>query len=352
MSCMPTLGAWLHNIDPFAIQFTPSFGLRWYGLSYVAGFVAAWWILLLLARRGKALFAPEKVADLLVAVVVGTLVGGRLGYVLFYNPPLLADFRPAFPWWGALAIHEGGMASHGGMIGIVIAAWIFARGNRLSPLHVMDALAFVAPVGIFLGRIANFINGELLGRIVAPPGAPAPWWAVRYPQEMLEPRHAPQLSAEQAEALGELVLSVSGSDAITRPALERVITSVQAGDATVAARLAPLLSARHPSQLYQAFAEGILLGLGLLIVWARPRVPGVVTAWFLIAYGVGRVITEIWRLPDAHLSVPRLLGLSRGQWLSVAMVLIGTVLLIVLSRSKRERIGGWSIAGATPAATR
>ena len=340
---MRLLGAWLHDLDPFVVRFTDGFGVRWYGLSYVAGFIAAWLVLKALARRGLILVRPKRIADLILWVIVGTLAGGRLGYVLFYNPPLLWEFRGSAPWWGVLAIHEGGMASHGGMIGVILACAFFARAERVPRLHVMDCMALVAPIGICFGRIANFINGELLGRIVAPPGEPAPWWAVKYPQELLEGRQAPALTPEQLSELAQLLAEAAGPGHVDRTGVQRVLDALHAGDAEVARRLEPLISARHPSQIYQALAEGLLLFLLLWAMWARPRRPGMITATFLIVYGVGRIATEFVRLPDAHLTVARIAGLSRGQWLSVAMILGGAgIAWWVWTRSKAERVGGWA----------
>lgn len=344
---MLTLAAWLHDLDPFVLRITESFGVRWYGLAYVAAFVCAWLILTRLARRRLILVQPDRVSDLMVALIIGTLAGGRLGYCVFYRPDLLWSFRPSPPWWGVLALHEGGMASHGGMIGLVLACAWFARRHKLSTWHVADCVALVAPVGIFFGRVANFINGELLARVVAPPGTPAPWWSVRFPQELIE-GHAPELSPEQADRLDDLLRRVAlpGDDATD--AAHRLIRAVQRGDRALAADLEPLVSARHASQLYQAFAEGIFVLVLLWAIWRAPRRPGVVTAWFLISYGVGRVLTEFVRLPDAHLAVQRFAGLSRGQWLSVVMVVCGVALLMHVRRRGAARIGGWG-AGANAA---
>lgn len=338
---MLTLASWLHDLDPFVFHVTQTFGVRWYGLSYIAGFAVAWLLLGWLARRGVILLKPETVGDLIIAVIVGTLVGGRLGYCVFYRPELLWTLTNTPPWWGVLAIHEGGMASHGGMIGIIIACSWFGRSQGLPLGHAHDCMSLVAPFGIFFGRIANFINGELLGKIVAPPGEPGPWWAVKFPQELLE-GHAPPLSEAQQGAVGQLLLRVAQPGDDADAALHRLVAAVQAGDKSIAAELAPLISARHPSQLYQALAEGIVVFAALLMIWRKPRRPGVVTAWFLIVYGVGRVLTEFIRLPDAHLAVQRIAGLSRGQWLSVLMVIAGMGLLVLIAKHGAERIGGWS----------
>lgn len=330
---MFSLAAWLHDIDPFALRITETFGVRWYGLSYVAGFLAAWAILKSLARRERISLSPVQVGDLIFVVIVGTIVGGRLGYAAFYRPSLLIDFRAEVPFWGVLALTEGGMASHGAMIGIMLACGWFARKHRVSILHIMDCLALVAPVGIFLGRLANFINGELLGRIVAPPGAPAPWWAVRFPQELIE-GHAPALDTDQSLRLAELATSVAQPGDDNWMATHRLIEAVQSGNAEIARELGPLISARHPSQLYQAGAEGLLVGAVLWLAFQRPRRAGVISALFFIVYGVGRVATEFIRLPDAHLAVQRFAGLSRGQWLSVLMVVGGTAMLGWIARRK------------------
>jgi phosphatidylglycerol:prolipoprotein diacylglycerol transferase len=300
-----------------------------------------------------------------MVLVAGVLIGGRLGYVLLYQPALLWTFEPGFPFWGLLMINRGGMASHGGMIGVLVGAAIVARGfrdergvrrGRVPLLHVTDSLALVAPIGLAFGRLANFINGELLGRIVARPGEPAPWWAVRFPQEHLTGHAPPMTDAQQVELARlamEHALPSDPEKGWFEVAYARVLEKLQMGPPEVSARIAerlePLVSARHPSQLYQAFAEGLVTLAVLWFVFRRPRVPGVVSAWFLITYGLGRVVTEFWRLPDDHfagtgfwdLTSARPMGLSRGQWLSVLMVVAGIVLLIWVTRRGGEKLGGW-----------
>jgi phosphatidylglycerol---prolipoprotein diacylglyceryl transferase len=224
-------------------------------------------------------------------------------------------------------------------------------------LHIGDAIALVAPIGLLLGRVANFINGELLGRIVALPGEPSPRWAVKFPHEITASvRQRPPLTPEQHTAMERLADQVRLPGMSYEAAYERLLDRVQHSSTDLAARLEPLISARHPSQLYQAFAEGIVLGLVLWFIARKPRIPGVVGAWFLITYGVLRVVTEYWRLPDAHLAHERILGLSRGQWLSIGMVIVGVALLLTLLRRGGERMGGWMKPAATavpsPPATR
>jgi len=350
-----TLGAWFHNIDPVIVQIQGNLAIRWYGLSYIAGFAIAWLLLRWMAGR-KLVLIPRPVAfDFIVQVAIGVIVGGRLGYVLFYQPDLLMEFESAFPWWGVLNIPKGGMASHGGMIGMIIAAWLWARKWRaaaekdpsITPpplLHLLDVICLISPPGILMGRIANFINGELLGRIVAMPGEPGPWWSVRFPQELTEPNLWPELTAAQQSDLARMVLSVEPTGDVARGAAI-LIREAQLGNPVVVAELEALTSARHPSQLYQAFAEGVLTFLVMWWLWRRPRKPGMMLAVFLMVYGVGRVATEFIRLPDAHLQMQRIAGLSRGQWLSVAMVVIGAGLLWwVVRRSRAAPLGGWATA--------
>ena len=343
------LGVWVHDLNPVAVRFTESFGIRWYGLAYVAGFIAAWWLLVALAKRQLIQIKPQAVADVILALVVGVMVGGRLGYVLVYRPALLTEFSSHPPFWGVFDIMSGGMASHGGILGVIIAGWFIARANKITFRHSLDCIAAVAPIGIFFGRLANFVNGELLGSIVANPGQPAPWWSVKYPQELLERFHESGRTPDQSAQLEVLLQRfATPEDGSPGGAIDRVIHAIQHGNAALKAELAPLLSARHPSQFYQAAAEGLLVFAVIWFVWRKPRMPGVITALFLIVYGVGRVATEFIRLPDAHFgAAARIDGLSRGQWLSVVMVIAGTITLILCSRAKAERIGGWAARPAT-----
>lgn len=345
---MLTLAAWLHDLDPYVLRISGDLGVRWYGLAYLAGFLAAWLIMRRLSARSLTPLSREQVTDFIFVVMLCVLVGGRLGYVLVYDRSLLG-FSSSPPWWGVLAINRGGMASHGGIVGLVIGCLLTGRKLGAPPLHLMDLLALTAPIGILFGRIANFINGELLGRTIAAPGAPAPWWAVRYPQELLDAGHAPKLDPQQEIALNELLLRVAQPDDTYTQAASRLIRQVQRGASDLAQSLEPLLSARHPSQLYQALGEGLITLLVVWAVWRRPRRPGVATGVFLITYGVARFATDYFRLPDSHLAVRRPAGLTYGQWLSVGVVLAGAALLIWLARTGRGRpMGGWSRRAAEP----
>lgn len=351
------LAAYFHDLSPFVLRLWGDFGIRWYGLAYLAGFAAGWFILKRLARRRLILIPESRITDAILFIVFGVVLGGRLGYAVAYDPSLFSTFSSSFPWWGLLEVHHGGMASHGGIVGIVLACWRISRGwkeegvveGRCPMLHVMDAMTLVGPVGVFFGRIANFVNGELLGRVVAAPGQPAPWWSVKFPQEVLS-GHAPQLTPEQARSLAALVDSVSLPTDSFAEGYARLLARIQSGAPDLGEKLAPLIAARHPSQLYQAVAEGLLVGGLLWGLWAVPRRPGFISAWFLIAYGGLRILTEFWRLPDPQFLGQTILGIpaSRGQALSALMISAGLALLVYVHKRGRERLGGWRCAGRVP----
>ena len=377
--------SFLHTLDPFAIEFPASWhsnpmlpdGLRWYGLAYLAGFVVAWWLIHRMVKSGRSAVPVSAVGDFITAMILGVLIGGRLGYIAFYEQPLLWEFSRSFPFWGVLMINKGGMASHGGMIGVAIACWVFARRRRVPFLHLLDLTAFVTAPGFLFGRIANFINAELWGRPIPPSmQAAPPWWSVKYPTQILErwlpvvergaqpdehyakliSRAAADFSihAPSAELTGQVVNEaqhrlgvVLDQLSAVLPASETILDDVVriAGDANakahgqVAEVLRPLLTAYYPSQLIQALAEGVIL-LGILVlIWVQPRKPGVIAAWFLIAYGMLRVATEQFREPDTGVAV--WLGLSRGQWLSAAMIVLGIVVLRICVKRDVKPLGGF-----------
>lgn len=260
--------------------------VRWYALAYIVGLIAGWRLMVLLMRRpklwgGTAPMPAEKVEDLLTAVIFGVILGGRLGYVLFYDPATyLADPLAVLRLW------QGGMAFHGGFLGVVVAGLWFCRRHGFPALRVADAFAAAAPVGIFLGRIANFIKPELWGR---PTDAP---WGVVFPVEAAQVCHG------------------------------------WAGQVDGAC-------ARHPSQLYEAGLEGLLLGLMLwaLVALGGLRRPGLLLGVFLAGYGLARAFVELFRQPDAQFaSLTNPLGyalqfgeagLTMGQILSAPMILAG-----------------------------
>jgi len=322
-------GVYLHSIDPFAlgpIDIGPfkHIGLRWYGLSYLTGFVFAWWLARRVVRCGRSTLKVEQVSDLVVAWAIGIIVGGRLGYVLFYKISMLWTFTDSLPYWDLLAINKGGMASHGGMIGFIIASWVYARRHGHSVGHLLDLGACGAPIGLFFGRLANFVNGELYGR-----GPTEVAWAVRFPHEILTWDVA---KVRSLDAVMPHMPAGMGYD--------QIIDQVQMGNTAVANALAPLLLPRHPSQIYEALLEGLLLFVVMLCVWYRPRKPLVVASWFCIVYAGVRIFGEQFREPDDHIGFDAL-GLTRGQWLSVGLMAAGVVLLVIFSRRQVERMGGW-----------
>jgi phosphatidylglycerol---prolipoprotein diacylglyceryl transferase len=268
---MMPLAYWVHDLSPFLIQFSDTFGIRYYGLAYVLGFFGAIWLLHRYARAGRSQVPAAKVGDLMVAIVIGVLVGGRLGHFIFYQPWLLWQEPLA-----VLRVWDGGMASHGGFIGVAVALMWFARAEKVPFLHLGDLVTSATPVGLLLGRIANFINGELWGK---PTDVP---WAVVF--------------AQTADRLP-----------------------------------------RHPSQLYQAALEGaVLLAYAQWRFWRSPIVrthPGQLAGEFLIAYALLRTIGEIYREPDASL----ILGVSRGTFYSFFLIIAG-IAVIFFARSRPAKI--------------
>ncbi len=266
-------GHWIHDLSPFLIRFGDNFGIRYYGLAYVIGFVACGWLLRRYHRAGRTPLNANAGADLVFALVIGTLLGGRLGYFLLYQLDTIGRDPLAF-----FRVWEGGMASHGAFLGVTLALWWFARQQRVSMLHLGDLVATTAPVGIFFGRLANFWNGELWGRISDVP------WAVIFP-------------------------------ASATPGLK-----------------VHLILPRHPSQLYEAFAEGLVLFLycqwRLWRTDAVARQPGRLAGEFLVGYALARMVCEQFREPDASL----LFGVSRGTFYSVFLIGAG---LFLIFRTRR-----------------
>jgi phosphatidylglycerol:prolipoprotein diacylglycerol transferase len=340
----------LHTLSPFLWQISGNFGIRWYGTAYLAGFLFAYFLISWLCERQNAGLSRALVGDFITTVAIGTLVGGRLGYALFYSPDLLTKFKPDFPYWGLLAVNEGGMASHGGMIGIVVACLFFARRYRINSLYLFDLVCVSGPVGVFFGRIANFINGELVGR-VAPEGFR---FGVRFPQDMWQwpSSEIEKLGslADAAEKLGigrqtwyEWVDKVK-VDPVSRDniydAIGKMIAEIQNGNSAVKEIVAPLLEVRYPSQLYAALSEGLFIFLLLFFIWRKPRKPGMIAGSFIVTYALVRIFNEQFRMPDAHIGF-QALGLTRGQWLSAGMFVIGLSCLIIWSRAGSLPISGW-----------
>jgi phosphatidylglycerol:prolipoprotein diacylglycerol transferase len=353
---------YIHNLDPFAIQFTEHFGIRWYGLAYLAGFVCGYFAIVLMTKRGGTLFKVEQVADFITYVAIGVLVGGRLGYCLFYSPDLFTSVDGQFPYWGVLKVNEGGMASHGGILGVMLVCYLYGRRHKMPFLHCLDLTVFGGSLGFFFGRIANFINGELYGR-PAPEGFK---WGVKFPTEMT------MWIQKQFERLGDLKPAVDalgsfktdagstvtvnsglwqewlhsfGQDFSARQhvyqTVEALIAAVQAGNQKVTEALAPALTLRYPSQLYQSLMEGLLVFIALCWIWRRPRKPGVVAAWFGILYCIARIVGEQYRMPDVQIGF-QWLGLTRGQWLSVIFLVVAIAFWLYARARKVQPMGGWN----------
>lgn len=298
------------RIDPVAIDFPGPIDVRWYGLGYLLGFGAAFLVLRRLARDGFVKMDPELVGDLITALVLGVILGGRIGYILFYD---FASFA-AHPS-RIIRIWEGGLSFHGGLLGVLVAALWFTRRHGIRFFDLGDGMALAVPFGIFFVRLANFINGELYGRPVL---SDVPW-AMRFPTD---PR-AQQL-------LGATGLSMRDR--------ERAIQA--AYDSGAWDRIAAQVPLRHPSQLYEAGTEGLALGIILWIVYAVCRRRGVrlpdgtFGGIFLLGYGIFRTFMELYRLPDAQFRTPdnpagAVLGpLTMGQTLSSVMILGGIAILV------------------------
>ena len=247
------------QIDPILASFGP-IAIRWYGLMYSLAFLLGWPLLAARAARGKKpVLTPEHLGDFMVWILGGVVLGGRLGYILFYQ----ADYYLAQPM-AIFRIWEGGMSFHGGLLGVLVACAWFGRRRGVHFLTLTDMLAPVVPLGLFLGRVGNFINGELWGRTTDLP------WAMVFPGAGSEPR--------------------------------------------------------HPSQLYEAGLEGVFLFLLLHLLGRRPRPAGFLSGFFLLGYGTGRFFVEFAREPDPHLGY-LFLQLTMGQWLTIPMILLGMAII-------------------------
>jgi phosphatidylglycerol:prolipoprotein diacylglycerol transferase len=295
----PVFGYYVHNLDPFIFRLWDNVGPRWYGMAYVLSFIAGYLLLVLLAKRGYLDLAVSQVGDFITwAALFGVMIGGRLGYVLFYKPEMLREPLSILRVW------EGGMASHGGIFALVLFTLYYSRRHNVSWLNLADNVGVGAPIGIFLVRCANFINGELYGRIAAVP------WAVQFPKELLEPANAEK--ADRAIAVCQRI-----DPALTTP--DAIVESVRTHSG-VANALRGILTPRHPSQLYEALCEGVLLFTILWLVRTRSRQPnGVLTGLFLLCYAILRIVVENFREPDAPL-----VGMfTRGQFFSFFLIALG-----------------------------
>lgn len=271
-AAMPTLALPFPDFDPVLFSIGP-FAIRWYALAYIGGILLGWWLARHIAANtaywgGTSPIRPVDVDDVIVWCALGIVLGGRLGYVLFYQPAYYAAHPlEIFVLW------RGGMSFHGGFLGTVLALILFARRRGIPVLSMLDIAAVVVPIGLFLGRVANFVNGELWGRVTDVP------WAFVFP-------HAGSMP-------------------------------------------------RHPSQLYQAGLEGIVLFLILIVAMHRGALtrPGLIGGLFVGGYGLMRVIGELFREPDAHIGF-LFGGLTMGMLLSIPMILVGGAAIVYSMRQK------------------
>jgi phosphatidylglycerol:prolipoprotein diacylglycerol transferase len=344
----------LHTLDPMALRLGGGFGVRWYGISYAAGFVAAWLIMKWMSRAKRTPMSEAQVGDFLTWLIGGVLIGGRVGHVLFYDTHLLWTFTGEFPFWGLLFIHKGGMSSHGGILGVLVACWWWARNNAVPVGHVMDMASFSACPGLGFGRLANWINGELWGKpLPESMQASPPWWSVKYPEQMLQSGfgHAGQLAeiARGVPATSEAVMR--GLQRAPIPVREGVAQGVPndvlyatcyGGDAGVQAKVAPLLTAYWPNNFAQALTDGVVLFALLALVWWKPRRPGVITGCFFAFYGVLRLCTE--QLREADAGVFRMGPITLPMLLSLGMVVGGAAGAWWCGRRSVAVMGGWKAA--------
>lgn len=256
------------GLDPVALDLG-FFKVRWYSLAYIMGILVGWWYLTKLVARSGAPMTKAQVEDLVIYATLGIILGGRFGYILFYRPEMLGQPLSIFKLW------EGGMSFHGGVIGVILGVLWFARSQKVNWLRTLDYLVVVYPIGHFLGRLANFVNGELWGRETTVS------WGMIFP---------------------------GGGDVV-----------------------------RHPSQLYQAGLEGLVLGIILSVLFwksdARLK-PGALAGHFVLWMGGFRFVAETVREPDV--GVHGLLGMTMGQTLCVPMILIG-LYLILTAQGRRDR---------------
>jgi len=264
------------QIDPVAIALGPV-KVHWYGLAYLAGLACAWWLAVRRSKVPGATVQREQVDDLIFFGALGVVLGGRIGYALFYG----LDKLEADPLW-LLRVWQGGMSFHGGMLGVMLAMYLFARRRRIAVGALLDFVAPLVPFGLGFGRLGNFIGQELWGR----PSDVA--WAMIFPRD-------------------------------------------------------PLQLARHPSQLYECLLEGVLLGIILIWFSSRPRPRWAVSGLFSLGYGCMRFIVEFFREPDQHIGFQALGWLTRGQLLCLPMIALGIFLLAyayrgnTASRLRHER---------------
>jgi phosphatidylglycerol:prolipoprotein diacylglycerol transferase len=320
------------RMDPVALQLPGGLAIRWYGIGFMVAFGAGYYILRRLARRGFVPVPEDKAGDFIFALIVGVILGGRLGYILFYDFPSFAA-NPA----RIIRIWEGGLAFHGGFLGAIAAGWWYARKHNVPFLRLGDTITLGVTPGIVAVRIANFINGELYGRVTTD----AVPWAMRFPTD-------------------PVAMRLTGA-AAGRGMRERELLIERAYETGAWEQVRGQVPLRHPSQLYEALAEGVVLGL---VMWAlyrwnqrrgRELAPGTYGGVFVLGYGLMRTLMELFRQPDVQFTdagdpVGTVLGpLTMGQTLSLAMIVLGIFLIVRGVRIGSRPAGTPVVAEAVPA---
>lgn len=327
---------YVHHLDPVLLQVYGKLALRWYGLAYLMGFAGGFYLLRHLAQRKLWVLAPEKTGDFIaMAALLGVFLGGRVGYVLLYsNGGLLAIDPNAWQealqhtplgvlqiwkylglnasWWEVvkndplmvLRVWEGGMASHGGIFGLLVFTWFYAKKHQVTWTGLGDGLCVVAPVGLFFGRMANFINGELFGRVTSGVS-----WAVKFPLSLAQ-------ESEEIQRLAWNACIQVDPKVADATSLEDLISATR-HNPELRQTLGEFLPTRHPSQIYEALLEGLLLFA--ILWWVRTRFPkapdGLLTGLFFALYALFRIFGEQYREPDA----PMVSFLTMGQFFSLFM---------------------------------
>ncbi|MEJ1340106.1 MAG: prolipoprotein diacylglyceryl transferase [Candidatus Sedimenticola sp. (ex Thyasira tokunagai)] len=273
------------DIDPVLLSIGP-LKVHWYGAMYLVGFFGGWWLARMRAARQGSGWAPQQIDDLLFYIALGVVLGGRLGYTLFYKFDLLLQDPLSL-----LRIWEGGMSFHGGLLGVLFAMWLYGRRFQRRFFDLTDFIAPLIPIGLGAGRLGNFINGELWGG----PGS-VPW--------------AMQVSCDRFYDLCANKLQLPAVTGFTPPL--------------------------HPSQLYEALLEGVVLFIILWLYSAKPRPVMAVSGMFLLCYGLFRFLVELVRMPDSHIGYLAFNWLTQGQLLTLPMLLGGPLLLVIAYRRQKQ----------------
>lgn len=330
------LANYIHDLSPTIIEFSEKIKLRWYGLAYVAGFLIAYLILMRLAKKKLFVVNPEKVADLVTfTAIFGVFLGGRIGYVLFYMVPEKGWDHLVDNPLSIIAVWEGGMASHGGILGMMIFTLFYAWKQKVSWAGIGDGMTIVAPLGVFFGRVANFINGELYGTKTAENA----WYGMKFPAALVEDRD--QLGYALTEAsfvntdVEALMMTIDREhEGSMNYALNQVI-EISREDPAVLEALGNHIPLRHASQLYEGFLEGFLIFAVLYLIRVKfPKLAnGIITGTFFILYAVFRILVENVRQPDAE----EMFEMTKGQFYSTFMIAIG-VGFLAWGFIRREKI--------------